>query len=227
MTIEQEIFQNTALSEEKLIGYGFQSEGGRLVFVKPLPEDRMQIRLEYAEGEMRGRVIDLDAEDDYTNFRREGASGYSADIREKFTSLLYDLRDRCGRDTHFAPGQARRIAEALGETYGDKPEFLWERYPTYAVFRPSGCKKWYAMLGTVARASVDHTTNERRIVEVLNLKIDRTQTEAILATRGYYPAYHMNKVTWCSILLDGTLSDEEIMNRLAESREMVLQAKKR
>ena len=31
------------------------------------------------------------------------------------------------------------------------------------------------------------------------------------------PAYHMNKLHWCSIILDGSMSEEEIMEIIADS----------
>ena len=37
---------------------------------------------------------------------------------------------------------------------------------------------------------------------------------AILSQKGYYPAFHMNKKCWVSIILEDALSDEEIQNRI-------------
>ena len=39
----------------------------------------------------------------------------------------------------------------------------------------------------------------------------------ILSQKGYYPAFHMNKKCWVSIILEDALSDEEIQNRICFS----------
>ncbi len=43
----------------------------------------------------------------------------------------------------------------------------------------------------------------------------------ILSQKGYYPAFHMNKKCWVSIILEDALSDEEIRNRIRFSFETV------
>ena len=37
---------------------------------------------------------------------------------------------------------------------------------------------------------------------------------------GYYPAYHMNKKNWISIILDDNLSDEDIIDLISKSYNM-------
>ena len=44
-------------------------------------------------------------------------------------------------------------------------------------------------------------------VDVMNLKVRPDQTEKALGTDGIYPAYHMNKKNWISVILDDTLAD--------------------
>lgn len=45
--------------------------------------------------------------------------------------------------------------------------------------------------------------------------------QQLLSEKGYYPGYHMNKKSWCSIIFDDTLPDEEIQARIAESYKSV------
>lgn len=54
-------------------------------------------------------------------------------------------------------------------------------------------------------------------VEIINLKLRPDQVKEALARDGFYPAYHMNKKNWVSIVLDGTLSDESIMDLIERS----------
>ncbi len=62
-----------------------------------------------------------------------------------------------------------------------------------------------------------HTSNSRQEVEAINVKVDSDKVKDILAQKGYYPAFHMNKKCWVSIILDDTLSDTEIQNLIDDS----------
>ena len=43
------------------------------------------------------------------------------------------------------------------------------------------------------------------------------QKEEILSLDGYYPGWHMNKNSWYTIVLDGSVRDDELIRRLDES----------
>ena len=51
----------------------------------------------------------------------------------------------------------------------------------------------------------------------MNVKVSKDEIGNLLKKDGIYPAYHMNKRNWISILLNDTLKDTEIMNRIEES----------
>lgn len=66
------------------------------------------------------------------------------------------------------------------------------------------------------------------LVEILNVKFDGgakgggEAAEFVAAGHaGIFPAYHMNKQTWISVLLDGTLTDEEVMGLVERSFRLV------
>lgn len=48
--------------------------------------------------------------------------------------------------------------------------------------------------------------------EVLNVKCAPLLVGSLWLQAGFLPAYHMNKSSWVSILLNGTVSNEEIKN---------------
>lgn len=71
-------------------------------------------------------------------------------------------------------------------------------------------------MGSVPRYKLDPDFREPADVEVINVKVDSSRINDILAQKGYYPAFHMNKKCWVSIILDETLPDAEIQGRIAE-----------
>ena len=216
MTIEQEIFDNYQISPEKLMEYGFQPDGNRLVFTKELPKENLQIVLT-CDGQISGKILDLALGEEYTAFRVQEAAGFGAEVRQKYVGLLTEIREKCARNLHFRTEQARRISDYIAETYDGSPDFLWPSIPSYGAFRREGTKKWYAIMGSVPLCKVDPDSDSRREVEVINVKVDSSRIREILAMKGYYPAFHMNKKSWVSIILDDTLSDPEIRQRIDES----------
>ena len=53
--------------------------------------------------------------------------------------------------------------------------------------------------------------NSDKIVDVLNVKCDPLLIGSLRMKEGFYPAYHMNKDKWISVLMDGTVPANEIM----------------
>ena len=218
MTIEQEIFANSLILEEKLLPYGFERAGSKLIYEKLLQKEDLQIVLEY-DGEIRGRIDDLAAHEEYAGFRIMNATGFSAEIKRQFTDLLLDIREKCCRNQYFKSEQARRIHAYLFETYGGAPDFLWPNIPSYGAYRLKGSGKWYAIVGSVPLDRLDHAADSHKDVEVINVKADGEKIKMLLTRKGYYPAFHMNKKCWVSIVLDDTLGDAEICRLIDASYE--------
>lgn len=57
-------------------------------------------------------------------------------------------------------------------------------------------------------------------VEIANFKIVPENLSEMLKKDGYFPAYHMNKKTWMTVLLDGTVPFSEIQRLLDASYEL-------
>ncbi|MBR2543657.1 MmcQ/YjbR family DNA-binding protein [Candidatus Saccharibacteria bacterium] len=112
--------------------------------------------------------------------------------------------------------QTKDIVAHIREHYEVEPEFLWEKYPGFCIFRNTHNRKWFALL---ARITARQLGLERDgYVEILNLRFDRGGAPDLVATRkNFFPAYHMNKNNWLTVLLDGKMKDEEIFELIENS----------
>ena len=52
--------------------------------------------------------------------------------------------------------------------------------------------------------------DSERVVDVLNIKCDPLLIGSLRMKEGFYPAYHMNKDKWVSVIMDGTIPTDEI-----------------
>ena len=90
-------------------------------------------------------------------------------------------------------------------TYGTSPDYPFEGDFETAVFRHSGSRKWYAIVMRVSRRKFGFDSNE--VIDVVNLKLPTEMFGSFGASDGVYPAYHMNKLHWVSVLLPDSPDD--------------------
>ena len=53
------------------------------------------------------------------------------------------------REEIFRSEETLRTIRHIRASWGGEPEFLWEKFPDYAVFRRQDNAKWYAVILTV------------------------------------------------------------------------------
>ena len=114
----------------------------------------------------------------------------------------------------------QKILDYVKREYGTEPEHLWKSYPTYEVLRhrlrPGEKKaKWYGIIMDVKASSLGLDADG--YVDILDVKLPPEAVDFLRQTKGYLPAYHMNKRNWITILLDGTVPFENIKQQLEES----------
>ena len=85
------------------------------------------------------------------------------------------------------------------------PDYPFEGDFETAVFRHSGSRKWYAIVMRVSRRKFGFGSDE--VIDVVNLKLPTEMFCSFGASDGVYPAYHMNKLHWVSVLLPDSPDD--------------------
>jgi predicted DNA-binding protein (MmcQ/YjbR family) len=115
-----------------------------------------------------------------------------------------------------------KLFEYARERYGSEPEYLWKRYPEFAVLRCSANKKWYAIVMSVDGKSLGLEKGVK--YEIVNVKCSPLMTGSLLAMKGILPAYHMQKEQWVSVMLDGTVDEEQLLSLMDMSYELASQS---
>ena len=116
----------------------------------------------------------------------------------------------------FRAEQTRKVIEYARDRYGDELEFLWQRFPKDAVLRCRENQKWYAVLMAVSRRKLGLETDEE--VEIIDLRFAKNEALDFAASNAnVYPGYHMNKNNWITIILDGSMATEQVLELLDQS----------
>ena len=91
------------------------------------------------------------------------------------------------------------------DTYGTSPDYPFDEGFETAVLRHEDNRKWYALVMKVSRRKFGFESDE--VIDVVNLKIPTEMFGSFGASEGVYPAYHMNKLHWVSVLLPDASDD--------------------
>ena len=90
-------------------------------------------------------------------------------------------------------------------TYGTSPDYPFNEDFETAVLRHTNNRKWYAIVMRVPRRKFGFDSDE--VIDVVNLKLPTEMFGSFDAADGVYPAYHMNKLHWISVLLPDAPDD--------------------
>ena len=110
------------------------------------------------------------------------------------------------------------------ENFGSEPEFLWKKYPDYAVLRSTQNSKWDAVVVSIPAEKLGLESREN--IDILNVKCDPMMIGSLIDGRRYFRAYHMNKEHWITLILNGEIPKKEVFAMITLSFEIV-KAKKR
>ena len=107
------------------------------------------------------------------------------------------------------------------DTYGTQEDYPFEEDFETAVLRHTATRKWYALVMRLPRRKFGFDSDE--MIDVVNLKLPLDMFGSFSAKDGVYPAYHMNKLHWISVLLPD--ASEELIQFLTEASFSVTQTK--
>ena len=109
-----------------------------------------------------------------------------------------------------------QLSAYIKEKYKASPEYLWGRFPGYAVYRHGDNQKWFALVMDVPGNKLGLETEE--LVDIVNVKIADPFLADILARQeGFFRGYHIRKGNWISISLRGEVEFDVISRWLEES----------
>ena len=97
------------------------------------------------------------------------------------------------------------LFEYCADAYGTVPDYPFDEDFETAVLRHADNRKWYALVMRVSRRKFGFDSDE--VIDVVNLKLPTEMFGSFGATDGVYPAYHMNKLHWISVLLPDSPDD--------------------
>ena len=99
----------------------------------------------------------------------------------------------------------QQFLEYCRDAYGTTADYPFDEDSLTAVLRHGDNRKWYAIVMRVSRRKFGLDSDE--VIDVVNLKLPIEMHGSFGASEGVYPAYHMNKLHWISVLLPDAPDD--------------------
>ena len=214
--MEQDIFKNKKINSNKLLAYGFKKSNNKFVFSSELINGDFSLFIEIkAPNIIKTKLTENSTGEIYTLHLTNSQGEFVGKIREQYSEILLDILEKCFENDAFKFNQTQFVIDYIRSKYNDELEFLWKDYPNCAIARRKDNKKWYLIIAAIPKNKLGLKSDE--IVEIIDLRADKEQISKILNQNNIYKGWHMNKKSWITIILDGSIKDNELCQKIDES----------
>ena len=204
-------------SKEKLLQYGFKEEAEKLIYRKEILDSSFLIEIVFVDSQLLIEVYDLEFDEIYSLYSVDSAIGETVqNIREhveKLLSSILGLADESGKIS-------LEIIDYCNNKYGENHVNPFKKHPDILAF-VNEKNKWYALLSDVEYNKLNKNTDITTKVKILNVKYPTDNILDIIDNKNIFPAYHMNKKHWISIVLDKNIKLETIKELIDMSYSLV------
>lgn len=210
------VFKNKKFIAEKLLQFGFKKENGRYFYSEDIMNGQMSLEVSvYGDGKICTKTVDRGSNDEYVLHLVDTAEGaFVGQVKAEYEAVLSKISESCFEADIYKSEQTKAIIEHVRKTYSDELEYLWKKSDN-AIWRRKDTQKWYGALLFVPKNRLGIDSDER--VEILDLRIKPEEMESLIDNRRYFSGYHMNKKHWFTVCLDGSVSFDELCQRIDES----------
>lgn len=217
MDLVAEILKYKQPNREKLQKLGFVLRDSDFTKEYRLNDSGFLLELRLTpDNALHTRVCDPITQDEYRlHLSQEAIGSFVGTVRSEFADILEHVV-QAGYDVQvFSQPTSRALIDHVRATYGHELEYLWQQQSGNAIWRRTDTKKWYGVMALISKRKLGLDSDD--LVEVLNLSLDPVEVVQVIDHLHIFPGWHMNKKYWVSVLLDGTVPLEEIIDLLRQS----------
>ena len=207
--------KNKTVDGGKLEQFGFAKTADGYHYEKKICDEQLSLSLDFIDGKIFSSVADSFGEEYTLHLVESSVGAYVGAIREEYEKVLAAFVESCCSENIFRAEIVKNLVEYVREKYGDELEFLWAKFPKNAIWRRRDTQKWYAViLGVNEKKLGLNSDNE---VEVIDLRGEPEEIKNLVDDVNYFVGYHMNKKSWFTIRLDGSVALEKICEHVDKS----------
>ena len=207
---------NKKFNSRKLQDYGFIKDKDGYIYSVDIFNNEFSMTVRISKSnEIKTKLIEKATNEIYTLHLAKNAVGnFVGKIRDEYNRVLDDITSKCFDMNIFESDYTYMVINYALKKYGDREEYLWPKFPRNAICRRKDNQKWYFALLSVNGTKLGL---KDEIIEIIDLRAPKDEVRELLKNKHIYPAYHMNKKSWITIVLDGSCDIEEIYSRIDAS----------
>lgn len=118
-----------------------------------------------------------------------------------------------------------KTKELILDLFGVEADHPFAGDPGISVFRHASNNKWFGVIMSVPKNRLGLSGDEA--VDIINLKCPKEIIYSVTGEDGIFPAYHMSKTNWISVLLDGTVDSDTLKWLLSISFDATMPKKRK
>lgn len=180
-----------------------------------LPNTDFYTRIKITPDEITATVFETDTNERYALFDVKNSRGaFVGELRQKVDDIINQIRNQCFVTTDLH----EKFDSFVQNEFSCQPDFPWEDTPPTFVYRCAN-KKWFALMMNIPFKSLGLESEER--VWVVNLKADEKDVGDLVDRKSIFPAYHMNKKYWITVLLSAVTDFEKLCRLTRQSYQLV------
>lgn len=210
-----ELLKQYSIIPSKLLDYGFTKKLGAYIYEKMLVSD-LNVVFTISKESITVDVYEKNTKEPYLPFYIKNAEGiYLLDLKQKIELELKNIIDHCFQKIDMI----EQLLSYAKDKYQTIPEYPWKDSPTFCTLKTNKKQKWYGLFMQIPYKVLG--LKKEGLVAVVNLKNDFEVIEPLIDHKHFFPAYHMNKKHWFSVLLDNELDINIVKKLLDESYQSV------
>lgn len=212
------IFRSAKIKIDSLKKAGFSKEENSAYSMQlPLSKDDLSAKLTLSPAEQTFliQVFDSATDERYVLFDMPNARGaFLASLREEVQKIVEKIKSACF-EVH---DLKEEYLSWLSSHFSAKPDFPWPDTPDYCVFRCPN-EKWFALVMKIKFRQLGLTGEEE--VWVVNMKAKSETIPELIDRKSIFPAWHMNKKHWITVLLTAATDFEKLCQLTEKSYALV------
>ena len=217
------IFRSAKIKKDSLEAAGFATTDGETYTMSPTVSAgafRADISLSLEAQTLTVHLFDTETGEKYALFDMPSSHGaFVASLREEVQKFIDDIKSECFESKDLKDEYIAWIKNQ----FGAEPDFPWPDTPDYCVFRCQN-EKWFALVMRIKYKQLGLTGDEN--VWVVNMKADQAEIPNLIDHKSIFPAWHMNKKHWITVLLTAVTDFEKLCELTLKSYELVSKSKK-
>ena len=204
------------LDDVRLKKFGFILKNGNYYLEKPIKNKDFIAKIKLSNSEFSVDLFDVNFQENYELLDNENFQGsFVLGLRQEVSNLVDEIKKKCLTYSNLE----NDVIAHIKKKYNVDPEHPWSAYPTFATFKCTNNNKWFALIMHIQANCLN--VGGKYMLSVINIKLPPEKILSIIDNKSIFPAYHMNKKNWVTIVLNKEISSKTLFKLIDESHDLV------